>query len=83
MSTPFLTQFSEALVHRMVQVEQLELQPGSTAAVVRFLAAALFAARQGSSLISTVERALIACPQVVELYADIEGIKAIVDDLRA
>lgn len=81
MSTPFLYQFSVAIVSRLVEREQLEIRPGAEEKVLNFVSGSLAAARPGSSVISTFFAALLACPEVEEVYADEAEIKEIVDDL--
>lgn len=82
MSTPFLTGFASAVVARLVQTEQLEIVAGSEAAVAEFLAARLFAARDGAQLITTTGKALLAAPDVEELWADDDEIKQVVQELH-
>ena len=83
MSTPFLVRFAESLVGRLLAAGLLELRPGAAVDVVSFLAERLAEAPSGSSLLSTVEKALLACPDVIELYADLDTLKAEVEALRA
>ena len=82
MSTRFLLGFSNALVHELVAHGHIELTGADRQpAVVEFVAAYLHEHGKGFSLISTTSKALIACPDVVELYADDDAIKDLVDDL--
>lgn len=81
MSTPFLTNFSAAVVRQLVQRGLLEVAPGREEAVVAHLAAELFAAREGSQLIHTTARALLSAPDVEELYADDAELIELVQDL--
>ncbi len=74
--------FSRAVVERLVREGQIELVASSEERVVQFVAAALGGAHEGSSLISTLARALLACPDVDELYLDNVGLKELVGDLK-
>jgi hypothetical protein len=83
MSTPFLLQFASSLVPALCEHGDVELFPGATQnAVVAFMADRLGGARDGSSLVSTVVAALVACPEVEELYADNETLIARIEDLK-
>jgi hypothetical protein len=81
MSTPFLTAYATALVLALLERELLEVAEGRAEAVVRFLAEDLHVRGRGGSLISSTSRALLACPDVLELYADDEELKALVESL--
>ncbi|MEQ1565927.1 MAG: hypothetical protein ABMA64_09845 [Myxococcota bacterium] len=81
MSTPFLAAFADTVVVRLVADRQLELAPGGEARAVLFVANWLGTHARGGSLLSSLEAALLACPEVVELYADVDRLKALVDDL--
>ena len=76
-STPFLTAFAQALVARLVAQELLEIE-GPPGVVALFLAAKLDERKPGMQLISTISTGLIACPEVVDLFADDDQIKEIV-----
>lgn len=84
MTTPFLAGFAEAIVDRLLEAHLLELVPSQDARdrTILFVANWLGTRNQGASLISSLEAGLLACAEVVELYADLERLKAIVDDLR-
>lgn len=81
-STPFLTQFSFALVSTLLAKELLEVVSGREKHVVRYLAAYLHEKGKGNSLLSTVEKALLQCDDVDEFYADQETMKGIVETLK-
>lgn len=81
MSTPFLTAYAIALVRALLEQDLVEITDGRAEAVVRFLAEDLHLRGRGGSLISSTSRALLACPDVVELYADDEELKALVESL--
>jgi len=81
MSTPFLQAFSQLVVSRLLSDGKLEVRAGSEAEVVRWLADYLAGPAQGFSLISSVSKALVNCPDVEELFADDDEIKGLVDSL--
>ncbi|MCA9569157.1 MAG: hypothetical protein KC656_15015 [Myxococcales bacterium] len=80
MSSPFLLAFAESVVVTLVERGEIELS-GEPALVVRFVADRLGTAGEGRSLISTLSAALLACPEVDELYADDEALKLLVTDM--
>jgi hypothetical protein len=80
-STPFLASFAESVVTRLIDDRLVEIAPGAHGRTVLFVANWLGTNARGGSLLSGLEAALLACPEVVELYADLERLKAIVDDL--
>lgn len=84
MTTPFLTGFSEAVIDRLLAARLLDLVPDPHARdrAVLFIANWLGTQKEGSSLISSLEAGLIACAEVSELYADLDHLKDVVDDLR-
>jgi hypothetical protein len=79
--TPFLTRFAEMLVVRLVAEDAVEIAEIDRDRVVLFVANWLGTRARGGSLLSNVEAALLACPEVGELYADLDRLKALVDDL--
>lgn len=83
MSTPFLDAFALGLVVRLVEQEQLLIEPGRTNAVIAFVASDLAAPKEGRSLISTVSNALICCPDVIDLFADNDAIGKVITDMGA
>jgi len=83
MSTPFLFGFSAALVDRLVAEGLLVLADGGRDRVVVYLGNYLGQVARGGSLLSSVDKALLTCPEVEELFVDVEGLKPIVEDLRA
>ncbi len=82
MSTPFLTQFAQSMVDRLLSEQLVEIELGSRPNVVVHVAAHLGGVGSGGSLISEMDRALLTCDDVVELYADAEQLKELVVDLR-
>lgn len=80
MSSPFLHTFVESVVVALVDREELVLV-GERQVVVAFVAERLGTAGEGRSLISTLGAALVACPEVDELYADDDRLKELVTDM--
>ncbi|MEZ4239099.1 MAG: hypothetical protein R3F59_23690 [Myxococcota bacterium] len=62
--TPFLTGFSEALIGRLVAADAIEIAPADRDRVVLYVANWLGTRARGGSLLSSVEAALLACPEV-------------------
>lgn len=83
MSTPFLLGYAAALVEALLHDGSIEIEPGQESAVVAFVARDLEVRGKGGSLISCTSRALLACPQVVELYVDDQELKEVVEHLRS
>jgi hypothetical protein len=81
MSTPFLAGFAEAVVKRLVAEQGIEIAPGADDRVIWFVANWLDTRARGGSVLSSLEAALLACPEVTEVYADLDHLKAVVDDL--
>lgn len=82
MSTPFLNQFSQALIAILLNRDLLEVVDGGAGRVATYLAGELASCGSGNSLLSSVERSLIKCEDVVEFYADLETMKEIVQTLK-
>lgn len=83
MTTPFLVGFAEAVVSLLEERRLVEIREGGRSRVVVFVADWLSTEARGGSLLSHLERALIACPDVDELYADVDDLKRVVDGLAA
>ena len=66
----------------MLDAELLEVEAGAEARVVLFVANWLGSVARGGSLLSNVEKALLACPEVTEWYGDLDTLKGLVEDLR-
>lgn len=81
MSTPFLIHFSAGLVARLLKDESMEIDEGTSEQVAGYLANYLASSPSHSSLISRVAEGLLECPQVQELYADNEKLKALIESL--
>jgi hypothetical protein len=82
-TTPFLIVFATAMVHRL-EAEDLIVYSGSKDDAALFVANWLHTkGRKSGSLISAMADALLACPQVDELFADDTQLKRLVDDLAA
>ena len=82
MSTTFLTDFPIALVARLLASDLLEVSQGRELQTAQFLARFLRDNGKGSSLLSTVEKALLKCNDVEEFYADQETLKGIIETLK-
>ncbi len=82
MSTSFLMGFSEALIDRLLAEGLLEVAPGGRDRVVIYVANYLGTVARGGSLLSSVEAALLGCDAVEELYADLDQLKDLVEDLK-
>jgi hypothetical protein len=82
MSTPFLAGFAEAVVRRLAADGAIELAPDGEDRVVWFVANWLDTRARGGSLLSNLEAALLACPEVRELYVGLDDLKEVVDALR-
>jgi len=81
-SSPFLVAFVEAVVHRLLAEEQIEIVPGNTPVVVESVASSLGSA-SNQSLVSTLSGALIRCEHVEEFYVDDEELKEIITSLSS
>lgn len=79
--TPFLTGFAETLIVRLLAEGSIEIAEPDRDRVILFVANWLGTRARGGSLLSSLEAALLACPEVGELYADLDRLKAVVDDL--
>lgn len=83
MASSFLLGFAQAVVDQLHIRGWAEFVPGGETRVVEYVAQRLQEAREGSSLLSSLEAALLACPDVEELYTDLDGLKTLVDELRS
>jgi hypothetical protein len=72
--------FADSLVRSLLDDKLIEVEPGQTDDVVERLADGLTVAKH-ASLISTITAVLVEDEDVVELYADDEQIKAIVEGM--
>ncbi len=80
MLSAFLLAFSDHVVRRLVEDEQLSVrEEASTDDVVAYVTDYLANRAQGNSLISSFSKALLSCDDVDELFADDEAIKEVVD----
>jgi hypothetical protein len=59
----------------------IEILPGSDERVVAFTAASLHVRSTGGQLIDTLAKALLACPDVDELYIDDEDLRTVITEL--
>jgi hypothetical protein len=81
LSTPFLTNFANKVIHRLDSEELIELS-APREEVIAFVASHLGALSKGRSLISELVNALLECPGVDELYADDDALKECLEDLH-
>ena len=81
LSTPFLVNFANRLVHRLDADGLIELS-APREEVVEYLAAHLGGLAKGRSLISELVNALLGCPGVEELFADDDALKECLEDLH-
>lgn len=81
MSTPFLATFSERVVLKLVEDQLVEIAHADVDRTILFVANWLGTRDAGASLLSSLLGALLACPEVQEVFVDIEGLKGIVDAL--
>lgn len=80
MPSALLYRFADSLVRSLLDDKLIEVEPGQTDDVVERLADGLTVAKH-ASLISTITAVLVEDEDVVELYADDEQIKAIVEGM--
>lgn len=82
MPTAFLLGFSRSVVGQLVASGELTLAGGAVEDdVAGFVAEDLGGRELGSSLISSLTSALVACPAVDELFADDERLREVVNDV--
>ena len=81
MSTPFLTGFATRILSELLAGEHIEIVPGSAERVARFVAGGLHGLGEGHQLVSSLAKALIDCPDVVELYIDNDALKDVITGL--
>jgi hypothetical protein len=81
-STPFLIGFARVLLVQLLAEKLIEVQPGHEDRVILYVADYLAQAGEGASLVSSLARALLTCPQVVELYAEDRDLKRVVQELE-
>lgn len=82
MSTPFLVGFSRALLVDLLGRELIEVTPGREDRVILYVAEYLASAPHGASLVSSLSKAYLSCPEVVDLFADDAELKAAIEDLE-
>ena len=81
MSTAFLHAFARSVVDALLSGEEIEIVAGSRERVVGYVAEGLARVGQGGQLVSALVAALVSCPDVIELYADDEALKALIEEL--
>ena len=82
MSSPFLLQFSSALVSSLTAEHWLDVESGTDEQVVVYLANYLGRLPHGHSLVSATLAALLACEAVTEVYCTNEQLKHTMETLR-
>jgi len=82
LSTPFLKGFATRVLVKLVADGHVEVEPGSEERVVSFVADNLHGLSKGSQLITSLVKAIIACPDVVELYIDDDDLRELITDLQ-
>jgi hypothetical protein len=82
MSTPFLVGFAQGVVTTLLAEKLIDIARDGEVRTVMFVANYLGTTGQGTSLLSSLEKALLLCPEVDELYADLDTLKVIVEGLK-
>ena len=80
--TDYITKFSAQMVARLLAANLLEIDPGTDTVVSKYVAERLVGISQGGQLFTSFTKALFACPDVIELYADDEELKEVVNTLK-
>lgn len=83
MSTPFLVGFSRALLADLLGRGLIEVVPGRQDRVILYVAEYLASAPQGASLVSSLTKAYLSSPDVVEVFADDAELKQAIEDLES
>jgi hypothetical protein len=81
LSTPFLTGFATRILRELLAAGHIEIVPGSEEQVASFVASGLHGLGEGHQLVSSLVKALIACPEVEEFYLDNEALKDVITGL--
>ena len=71
MSTPFLMGFTQTLIPRLIDEGLVAVAPSNVERVEVYLANYLGQVARGGSLLSSVDAALLACPEVEEVFFDL------------
>jgi hypothetical protein len=83
LSTPFLVGFSRAVLVDLLDQRLIEVHPGREDRVILFVAEFLASVPEGGSLVSSLSKAYLASPDVVELYADDAVLKGVIQDIQS
>jgi hypothetical protein len=75
-----LARFAHVILDRLVAAEAVELAPGGHDDAAAFVAHALRNAEM-RSLVTSLESALLRCPEVTEVFCSDEELKRHIDDL--
>ncbi|MEE2749918.1 MAG: hypothetical protein VX519_00685 [Myxococcota bacterium] len=81
-ASPLLQSTVRHVVGRLITEKGLEVRPGSAEAIIAFCIERLSDPKPGAQLVSTIVGALLASPDVMELYASNEDIKVYITDSR-
>ena len=73
----------EKVINRLLREEGLEINPGCEAQVLAHCVSFLSESRPGAQLVDTLVKALLACPEVRELYASNQEIKDFITESRS
>lgn len=82
MRSPFLIGFTRVLLAQLLAEELIEIEPGHEDRVILYVATWLGEVGEGGSLVSSLARGLLACPDVVELYAADRDLKRVIQELE-
>lgn len=77
----FLHAFAHRIVLELVAAGRLAVAPEDVPSVIEQLTERLTVQKEGQSLINAVSTALLAIPEVDELYADDEELRERINDL--
>jgi len=81
-ASPLLQSTVRHVVGKLVTERGLEIRAGSVEAIISFCIQRLSEPKPGAQLVSTIVEALLASPDVMELYASNDEIKAYITDSR-
>jgi hypothetical protein len=83
MSTPFLIDFAHSLIPRLIEEGHIAVAPADVETVETYVSNYLATVARGGSLLSSVDKALLACAEVEEVFCDLRALKRVVEDLQA
>jgi len=82
MSTPFLIGFTQSLLARLLADGLVAIAPSDHERVQVYVSNYLGTVARGGSLLSSLDAALLSCPEVEEVYCDLDRLKEVVEDLQ-